>query len=414
MHKKFSLLLTFLIVPLLIIKAQDVDRTGGYARFLSLGYNPYIVDPEFIKVNPAWASDYYNFVWGDLGEKTGAGTSAGQFAGLNFKLNDNLTLGGILSRNDMNPNSYIYAISLLDPLASSGESVIQYINSVVPNSVIALDNNIEAFTSFKLSNFTVGIGVAYASSNEDQKPAGAPESQGTASQLGINGGILTNLGNNMLLDAGLSLIFPSAEFDPGGGAKNYTASQTIIALNARLFYRYSEKIRFIPSLIYVNGSSSSSIAGVSGLLPSASLIGLGVGMEYTIGDLLLVGGPSFVSRSETIPSAQGLTPQLNNSISDFPIWNLGAEWKALNWLIVRGGYFVSTNNSTVQTPATPITVNETSGTYYGTHGVTIGIGLRFGGFSLDGYIDPDAVRQGLNLIGGQVPTFAYISASFAF
>jgi hypothetical protein len=46
-----GILIILLINPLQAQYGKKVDRTGGYARILSLGNNPYITDPYFISAN---------------------------------------------------------------------------------------------------------------------------------------------------------------------------------------------------------------------------------------------------------------------------------------------------------------------------------------------------------------------------
>jgi hypothetical protein len=46
-------------------------------------------------------------------------------------------------------------------------------------------------------------------------------------------------------------------------------------------------------------------------------------------------------------------------------------------------------------------------------GATVGVGFRFGDFSLDATDNEDVLRQGFNTIGGGGPTFAYLTTSYA-
>ena len=148
---------TFFILLLLCIPmtfAQGVDRSGGYARILSLGNNPYVVDPEGIKINPAWASEYSNFIWGDIGSNTGAAfgnSSAGQFFGGNFDVGHGLTIGGMLTRNDFNSIS----IGRLDPLRIAGLGVVNLINTAPGASAIALNNNLELLAAYKIGKMSL-------------------------------------------------------------------------------------------------------------------------------------------------------------------------------------------------------------------------------------------------------------------
>jgi hypothetical protein len=390
------------------VNAQNVDRSGGYARVLSLGNNPYVVDPEGIKVNPAWASEYYNFLWGDIGSNSGAAfgnSSAGQFAGFNFRLADGFTLGALLTANDFNSIS----IARLDPFGIVGQ-----LNGIVgPGTVVPLNNNLEAIASFKLgSSMALGLGVAYAASKNETTPATGNGTVGKASQLGINAGILANFTRSLMLDLGVSIMMPSASFEPATG--NATeVSQSIIAANGRVFFRYNNNVRFVPTVGFLTSSGTIDAGGTSTDAPSVMAVGFGFGLEYSTGDFLIVGGPALASLSTTTPAVANVTPELSTSAFVFPVWNLGGEWNATDWLIARVGYTAFTGNTTTESAATTTTINEVTTTFYGTPGVSLGLGLRFGGFSLDATVNDDVLRQGLGNIGGG-PTFAYISGSFAF
>ena len=409
MNKKvFFILLSILFVSY-NIHSQEIKRTGGYARIVSLGNNPYVIDPEAIKVNPAWGHYYYDFLWGDIGSNAGpdfGNASSGQFAGVNFSLKSNLTIGIMLTRNDFNT----FSIGKLDPLSGYGPgfSVIQAVPGTVP-----LNNNVEIFSSLQFKDLIFGLGIALAASKNNTKTPNTGETDISASQFGINGGIIANFTRNLMLDGGISFIFPGASAEPPAPATKITASQTIIDINARLFWRYSEKLRFVPVLNFITASGSQEANGQSGDLNSLTSISAGFGVEYTIGDFLLVGGVGMNSNSWTIPSIPTIQPELQNSSFTFPIWNLGAEWTLLDWLTARLGYTASTNNNTTQTGLGPTLVRENTVTQYTPGMATLGLGLKFGDFSLDGTINHDVLRQGLGNIGGG-RTFAYISTSYAF
>ena len=415
MNSKMLFVLMFLLFVSYFVFAQEIKRTGGYARVVSMGNNPYLIDPEEIKVNPAWGFYYYDFLWGDIGSNTGpdfGNSSAGQFVGVNFAFNRNFTLGLMLTRNDFNT----FSIGKLDPLADlgTGFGIIREVPGAVP-----LNNNLEIFASFKSYNLILGLGIAFAASKNNTQSILSGETDISASQLGINGGIIANFKRNLFLDAGLSVIFPSANAQPPAPATKTTASQTIIYINTRLFWRYSEKLRFVPIFYLLTASGSQEANGQTGDLNSLTSFQLGFGIEYTIGNFLLVGGPAFNSRSWKIPSIpDSQQPELKNSSAVFPIWNLGAEWTVLDWLIARMGYTASTSNNTTQTGTvqggTGITlITENTITQYSPGIATLGLGLRFGDFSLDGTINHDVLRQGLGNIGGG-RTFAYISTNYAF
>ncbi len=389
--------------------AQDIHRTGGQARIYSMGNNPYIIDPEFIKLNPAWASDYYNFLWGDIGSNAGAAfgdNSNGQFAGLNVRINSRFTVGGLVTVNTANP---FVSISTLDPYG-----LVQSINNAIGiNRVVPLNNNFEALASFKYGPSTFGLGIAYAATQNEFDRVGQTAEIGDASQFGINAGLLSRLTGNITIDAGVSLIFPSTSYQPVAG-NNTKLSQTILLLNARSFINVSRRLTFVPLIALQSASGSIDAGGSSGDLPSLFNFRIGVGANYKIDEFLLAGGVGIDFNSQKTPSIPNVSPQLTNSSVQFPVWNLGAEWIATKWLVARLGYMASTTNSTTETTYSTTQTNQNIVTSYAPGTVTLGIGLRFGGFSLDATVNSDVIRQGLNIIGGGGPTFAYVSTSYAF
>ena len=393
---------------ILNIYPQQFDKSGGHARILSLGNNPYVIDPEFIKVNPAWASEYDNFIWMDIGSKSAsaAGASDGQFAGVNVRLNDRWTLGGIVTVKNSNP---IMSISVLDPF-----SIVNQINNIIgSNKVVELNNNFEALASYKFDRITLGLGAAYSYSQNNLNYASSSSVKANASQFGLNAGALIKLKRNLLLDVGASLILPGASYKPGSGFQT-KLSQTIFLVNARAFINLSERLAIVPILKLETVSGSVELNGTSGDLQSTSDIMVGAGTNYRVHRFLLAGGVYFNYNKVTVPQVPGVSPQLIQSRIDFPVWNLGAEWRATRWLIARIGYQAGTSSNDYELSASPSSKNESIYTSYVPGAVTLGLGLRFGRFGLDATMNSDVLRQGLNNIGGGTPTFAYISSSYAF
>ena len=412
--------ISILVISLLIGASAyaQYKQTGGYARVLGMGNNPYIVDPYETTINPAWAGYYPNFLFGDLGGPTtptpspwGSG-GTGQFISANFHVGGGLTLGGMLTRNDFNGVS----IGRLDP----GGIVGQINGAVGAGSVVPLNNNFELFGSYKSGNSVFGFGVAYAATTNETKPSTGTGTLGSATQIGLNAGIITKLTGSIMLDAGASVILPSASFEPAAGNKS-DFSQTIIGVNARAFFAYSSKLSFVPSAVFITASGTGNVAGTSRDLPSATIISFGIGANYSVGDFLLAGGPGFAAVSTTQKSTT-TTPELTTSVFAFPVWNLGVEWNMTDWFVARFGYVALTLKTSTETTATPTTVNETIVTsYLGPNGAsgggaTVGVGFRFDNFSLDATVNEDVLRQGLNNVGGNgalAPTFAYLSLSYS-
>ncbi|MDO8548930.1 MAG: hypothetical protein Q7S39_02105 [Ignavibacteria bacterium] len=403
------------------------EQTGGFARLRGMGNNPYVVDPSVMTVNPGWAGFYHNFLFGDLGFTAGAFQpgGVGQFVAANFHVGGGLALGGMLVRNDF----LGFGIGSLDPAGLVG-LINSYLSVTTPpfplpptgspTYVVGLNNNLELMGSFKSGNTAFGLGVAYASTTNEFAPDTGNGAIGSASQLGFNAGIVTKLTGSFLLDLGASLILPSTDFEPAVGQKT-EFSQTIILVNARIFWQYSSKLEFVPAFAFVTasgtadlGTPSSTGTATSTDLPSLTLIAVGIGMNYEVGDFLLAGGPGFATISSTTPEVANVMPELSTSAFVFPIWNLGVEWNMNDWFVARFGYVASTQSVTTETQASTTAVNEGIVTnFFGPQGATVGVGFRLGNFSLDATVNEDVLRQGLNNIGGGGPTFAYLSLSYA-
>jgi hypothetical protein len=417
----------FLIISCLILVMatafpQEVKKTGGLARLTGMGGNPYVIDPFFNTVNPAWNGVYNNFVLGDLGSVSGSPFSAGgngQYISGSFQIGKQWTLGGLLARNDFNGMS----IALLDPGTNNSLGlpylgVVSTVNGIAgQGSVVPLDNNVEAIGTYSFGNSILGLGLAYASTTNDVTPPTNGSSEGSASQLGFNLGVISDITNTLKLDIGFSMAFPSASFKIDS-LNETSASQTLILVNGRAFWDLNSHLQLVPIIAFssANGTIDSGGTSTSSIdMPSYTWFAFGVGLNYQVGDFLLAGGATFSTASLTVPSVAQVSPELAYGATTFPIWNIGAEWNMLEWFVARLGYVAFTGNSSIEYPNSATTSTEFVTTFFAPsqRGATVGVGFRFGTFSLDATVNEDVLRQGLNTIGGGGPTFAYITTSYA-
>lgn len=409
MKKLFSIFAIVLFVAC-FVQAQDFQRSGGYARVMSMGNNMYIMDPENIKGNSAFASMYENFIWGDVGsQKTAWGNDGnGQFVGFNFKITSELDLGLLLSTTTT--GSMYNAISDVDPFG-----VVSQINGIVAGSPVpAFNNNMQLFGNYKFGNSTFGLGLAYASTTNDFTPAtsGSGYKSG-ASQLGLNLGVVTALSTSMKLDAALNFISAGAKFEPQTGNK-VEVSRTGISVMARLWNKMNEKMTMVPLVGFMTQSGEDKAGTTTTDAPSYTQIVVGCGFNYHVGDFLLAGGPSFMLMSRTDAAVANVSPELKTTTMSFPVWNFGVEWMLTDWMTGRFGYYALSPSTTMETAATSTTKDERILTDGGWNDFTLGVGFKFGNFSLDAYVNDDVLRQGFNNIGGGQATFAYLSTSYAF
>ena len=184
--------------------------------------------------------------------------------------------------------------------------------------------------------------------------------------------------------------------------------------NVRGFIKLSKVFTLVPNVMFYNATGSVSAGATSTDLPSMMSIGAGFGLTYQVENLIISGGPAFMLESTTLAAVSGSQPELKDSRLVFPAWNLGAEWFLTDWLIGRAGYVASTFSETSQSAASTTTVDENTRTNFDRGDVRLGVGFRFGSFSLDATVNDDVLREGFNLIGGGTKSFAYLSGSFAF
>lgn len=420
---KFSkiLLTVCLILTVSISYSQEIKKTGGYARLNGMGANPYVIDPYFNTVNPAWNAVYNNFILGDLGSAAGKPFSAGgygQYLSTSFQVGDQWTLGGILARSDFNGMS----IALLDPgsngsISPSYPGVVSTVNNLISGGgVIPLDNNVELIGTYSFGQSAVGLGVAYASTSNEFTPPTGGSSEGSASQIGFNLGLISDVTSNLKLDLGASVIMPSASFEPDT-LNETSASQTIITVNGRAFWELNDNLQLVPLVLFSTESGSIDSGGASTGsvdMPSFSWFQFGVGLNYQVGDFLLAGGAIFSTSSLTRPALINVSPELTEGEKMFPIWNIGAEWNMIDWFVARLGYIAYTGSSSYEYPNSQNSKTEIVQTFFGPaqRGATVGVGFRFGGFSLDATVNEDVLRQGINNIGGGGSTFVYMTAGY--
>jgi hypothetical protein len=156
-------------------------------------------------------------------------------------------------------------------------------------------------------------------------------------------------------------------------------------------------------------------------------------MEYKLKDVYFAGGVSYrMGKVKAEQSTPPPTTTATNTLtgSAFPVINLGVEWTLLDWLTGRMGYyraFQSVNNKSESSAPGASSSSETdtwfgnSNVVFGSYGgsdnglITLGLGLKFGNFALDGTVSEEAIRRGLGLIGAQdnVNTFGYLTASYS-
>jgi len=461
------------IVAVLLIAisalAYPQARPGGFARELAMGggnwgpsdmavFNPFIIDdPSILFINPAYQASYKDYAWLNVGggALTGLSSNSGnplyddgygkQNAGVAFSLCPTWNLGVILSYDPSAVNNVKYLPA----------DIVQGRSS---QSIPTVQNVWEVVASTHMTNLDLGFGLMYGFSNYESKfdsTSGSYSYDYTASAhvLGFRAGINANLGGGSSFDAAANLRMDKADDKVTGtpittaNSGEYSASGTEFELYARGKFNVSSKFNFVPygTLLTVsaNPNEDSRPNGVT-TTPSSEnynflVYALGAGGEYRTGSFYFAGGISFQTMREkydytpgsAYPAAQRVTTTDTYTDQAFPVINLGMEWTLTDWLTGRAGYFrwIGSEQDKTEAPGyTNIYYDETypnSWVYLGgINGyndnwdglVTLGVGMKFGGFALDATVSDQALRRGLGLIGAQdnINSFGYMTASYFF
>jgi hypothetical protein len=462
--------LVFLAVTLALLAGSMLAgaHPGGIARELALGggplsptgfgpniaLNPFIYDdPTLMLLNPAYQQMYRNYAWMNIAGGAVSNFNSAvdngygrQFAGANFSFGKEATIGAVLSFDPSLANFMVGQLNtFVTPLRPGGAQT-----GLRPVDVF------EVTGTYDLGGLTVGAGILYGWAKNDAKNSTAPippassSTELSASVFGFRLGVIVDMGGGSAFDASGALRLDKATDNVDGtnaaGAAadlgNYSASATEIQIEARLKLKMSNKINFIPYATFGNFSGEpKQDAPQTGVLSfngstklSAMLLAVGAGMEYRITNFYFAGGLSYRTahfKTESTPASPPVigTTTVTNSATEFPVLNMGVEWTLLDWLIGRMGYYRTfqsqgtkterpAGNSTTETDTWAGNSNVLIGSYSGADNslITLGLGLRFGNFSLDGTVSEEAIRRGLGLIGAQdnINTFGYVTASYCF
>ncbi len=431
-------------------------KPGGIAREISMGgslagsgviLNPFIMeDPTLMLLNPAYQTLYKDYVWANIGGGTLNGLSTAdngygkQFAGVNFGLTKQFALGVTLSYDP----SAVNLIGSQIPALGAGAGVYQR----APQTIPTVANVYELVGSYGLSGLDLGFGFMYGSSNNKTEVSGAAtgKSDAHATMFGFRAGAIADLGSGSSLDGSIQLRFDSYADEITAGANTngkYSASATEIIALLRAKFKISNKFNFVPYGAFATASTEPKEdtpptgvpATTHGLKFTAMAFAIGVGGEFKANDFYLAGGVSmqYAKLKSEFSNSAATTENFDSTMSTMalPVFNLGAEWWFVDWMAGRLGYYRSLAsvtlkgehsgaNFTVQhdysNPNSLLIIPGGLGFVPDGSLITLGLGLRFGGFALDATVSEEALRRGLGLVGGSdnINSFGYITTSVNF
>lgn len=437
---------TLLFVVLLATNAFAEAKWGGIARQISMGgsnagtnlvLNPFIMeDPALMLLNPAYQSMYKDYAWMNIGGGTiynssGSLTDEGyghQNSGVAFALNREFALGVILSYDPSTINAF-----------TSQNSVVQLLPR--QSSIPPVNNVWEIVGSYDAGSVDFGVGITYGWSNSDvtidSAGGGTFQAEQSATMFGARVGMIYDMGAGSSFDASVAFRMNNAT-DNATNFGEYSADGTELMAAARAKLRASNKVNFVPYAMFAMASAeptedtppTGSTASTNSLKIDATAFAVGVGGEYRTADIYLAGGISWQNASVEVKSKLfGADTTLTATFMGVPVFNVGGEWWFTEWLAGRAGYFRAIGSAKVEQEAPSLGTFEanlsvphsfvliggiTPSTFDGI--VSLGLGFRFGNFSLDATVSEQALRRGLGLIGASdnMNTFGYLTGSYNF
>ncbi|MBI2620403.1 MAG: hypothetical protein HYW57_10010 [Ignavibacteriales bacterium] len=461
--RNFTALFLALLIGLTAVEGQEKTKaiSGGIARTAALGgnpYNPYLQDYTDVLTNPAWASKYTNFLYGDAGYALTGYAGLGQNVG--FTLGVSGFAVGINVGHREGPmfaeNSYGAGVGGF----GASDYMLTAINGVAGPAFGVTTGEprvpVQIYAAGKLGPLTVGAALYRATWSQTDDGTGSvglrQKAEYSNNQTGIKGGVLLELSQYFTVDG--SVLFrlngSSIDFSDGNPGANpttatYDGGGSELAINGRAFMKFSDKINIIPQIRFSTFGYQPEITDNSTPTPPSpnntkpndygkTELEFGVGVNSRLeGGWVIVGlaiqSVKLTNDITTQPGGPGTALQTTKtSVSwfDLPKINVGGEIEILSWLSGRVGYFkrLSTQTRIVESPA-PTPKTETSTTieagFVPSLGFTatqqqlaFGLNILVGPVSLDGYMGERFLAAGPNVLSGIFQDmFGVLSVSIA-
>jgi hypothetical protein len=430
--KSIKLLVLFIFAVLLLSNVSySQSIPGGTGRYEALGSNPFMLDPVMdINNNPAWSTAYKNYVFGDIGRgKNPTGSTdplfelTGQYAGINFKVSKDMNLGLVLNKREDKWDQF-------NNYGTSGCS-----SPIVPLKVLF---------GYATPNFALGFAPYYSAWSQSSDSTQGTETQNLSwksSSLGATLGMIYKMNQNWFegaVDFKMNSYKYEGTYTGTLGSSSYLnenegGMQLAVNLRGWFLANKPNKVAIVPYLgfgVYSwNPKITTSPAAFTTVLPKYSEMningGIGVNMPVLENGMLATGlSAGFYQYKSEISDATNYIGKY--TAFTLPKFNIGLEWKFVDWLSGRFGYSRSiistgtkeTGNNTTVTPAIAYTIeNKISQASDPVQTINLGIGLHFDRFSLDGTIGERLLKNGPFIITNNVDNndfYGVFSASYNF
>lgn len=386
---KFLLSILFVVLMLTSVSySQSIP--SGTARYEALGYNPFLWDASIdINRNPAWAGYYQNYTFGDIGRNTNNYFELSeQFAAVNFGVSKEISLGMVLNKREDRWNDFIgFAPGVAEP--------------IVPFKLLF---------AYATKDFALGVAPYVAMWSLDST-LNSVKQEWSSTVIGGQIGTVISF-DKSLLEASIGVKSNGYEYT----TTNYTDKtdgglQLDAFLRGKFYFQKGSSIAFVPYVGFGMFNWTPNANGTAGNEVKNMEFNLGAGINMPVlDDGRMMGGISFGYRTYEVATV------FEYSSMSLPKFNLGLEWGFTDWLTGRLGYSRAVFSDKVTVLSTSPN-NEWNWQYASDpqQTITMGLGLHFGRFSIDGTIGERLLKQGPYVVtGNSNDLFGMISASYNF
>jgi hypothetical protein len=407
--KLTKVLLTFAFVTMLLSGvsfAQDGAISSGTGRYEALGSNPFIWDAAIdMNNNPAWAAQYKNYLFGDIGRNVVSENElTDQYFGVNFGLSKQISLGAVLNKREDRWDEFGNPYGIQSP--------------IVPMKILF---------AVSTDNFTFGAAPYLALWSKEVKPAGQGDTNYSSSSIGGQLGFIWNLDKQSFIEGAFDIKINSYKYEVTNVTTPFKGNnEGGLQFAANFRGKFNVQKQYGISLVPYVGFGTYSWNPTESPLPTPNTVftqysnfnvqgGIGINMPV-MENGLFGGGISAGYRS--FKGENWLTggDEYKYTAFTLPKFNLGLEWKFVDWLVGRVGYsraMISTDDKYSNNGLT----DETSLTIASDpiQTINLGLGMQFGRFSLDGTIGEKLLKNSPYVISGQTnDLYGVISASYNF
>jgi len=411
---KFTKILSVVLLALMLISTVSYSQDAipsGTARFEALGYNPFIKDASIdINRNPAWSTVYRNYVFGDVGRNEVGSDQyqlSEQFIGANFSVSQKVALGLVLNKFEDNWDNFT-----ADSLSTS----FGVQKPVVPIKVL--------FGWQASPKLALGLAPYYSAWSSENQPNANDLLKRSSYVFGGTIGVLGKMDGGWI-EGAADVKTHKYKYDRTVSSVN-TVNENEGGLSldvyTRAFFTVNKSygINLVPYLNFGmyswNQMQTPTPAGFNAEKYSYLKLNGGLGVNMPIfGQGLFAGGLSIGYHSFE-DNAEAFNAKRTVSEFVLPQFNLGVEWPFAEWLTGRIGYSRSVSSVKNELVASGVTT-YTKGTVVSNpdQTMTVGLGLQFGRFSLDGTVGERLFKNGLYIFtGNKNDMFGIISASYNF